>query len=669
MWYGNLGSSIKKNTYTMRRNKFNFLEIMSLHSNKKPLLISLLWKNSIFINFSKNSEGSCSYNFKIFIKKKLSSRGKSIQPLVFYLANLEYIFPSVLSLRDEENTLDNVKFLIIGNRIYFLRLKIEGNWVLFKNAGLLLNIDLSEESQINARSYIPLGFYKEVCQESGDILNYLLNEKDSNKIKFILKNNNETLLKKEGFFFSEITSNESNKTKITISMRNNLLFLSEGVKELDEKLCIFWKGWYFNYSIPSISKEIFNRFFNDFNIKFEMSFELDKIIRNSYYGGRCEIYGNPGKEDLIYHFDFNNMYGQVMLEDFPTGELKYLSNPENFDKPGFYFINAKSLKMFIPILPIKEEYDFFGNITWEKNVDLENRGLFFPNGEISGLYYSEEIKLFVQEGGLIKNISYAWIYGDNEKPIFKGFSKKLIDLRKEDNSSLWKQIIVSLYGRMGMVPKNSTAVLGDKHSYTKLIMGKDVIREVWFNDYCIAEVRENPKENVFSRVDYAAIITSKARVKLWKKLKELNDLGVKLLYCDTDSIFFSFGKETKLSLNSVDWSGGRLSKIEDAVFSLQRTYSIKIDKDEWETKISGLPRNSIDFEKFKKRFFEKEYYGLYVRKTVKNIYSSERWVTSSSIGLKTYNKRYFNIDKKKTIPPFRVEEGGPTPKMIKDPYF
>eukprot|EP00347_Sterkiella_histriomuscorum_P012325 403369026 len=94
-----------------------------------------------------------------------------------------------------------------------------------------------------------------------------------------------------------------------------------------------------------------------------MSFELDKIIRNSYYGGRCEIYGNPGKEDLIYHFDFNNMYGQVMLEDFPTGELKYLSNPENFDKPGFYFINAKSLKMFIPILPIKEEYDFFGNIT------------------------------------------------------------------------------------------------------------------------------------------------------------------------------------------------------------------------------------------------------------------------------------------------------------------
>jgi hypothetical protein len=47
----------------------------------------------------------------------------------------------------------------------------------------------------------------------------------------------------------------------------------------------------------------------------------DEYIRQSYYGGRCEIFGNPIENDVIHHFDYSGMYGQCMLEKYPHGNV------------------------------------------------------------------------------------------------------------------------------------------------------------------------------------------------------------------------------------------------------------------------------------------------------------------------------------------------------------
>lgn len=142
-----------------------------------------------FKDFTSDDNSSLSGKFRDFILKKRKISPKSL--IVFYVANLEFLFPSVLFLRDaeerEENALKDVNFLIVGNRIYFIKIKIGGDWVLFKNLGLLLNIDLSENQELGNKSYIPLGFSNKPLEVSTEVLDYLLNPKDGVRLDFMLK--------------------------------------------------------------------------------------------------------------------------------------------------------------------------------------------------------------------------------------------------------------------------------------------------------------------------------------------------------------------------------------------------------------------------------------------------------------------------------------------------
>jgi hypothetical protein len=44
--------------------------------------------------------------------------------------------------------------------------------------------------------------------------------------------------------------------------------------------------------------------FNKF-IKLNIKTEDDNLIRPAYYGGRCEVFGNPIKGDFVFHYDFS----------------------------------------------------------------------------------------------------------------------------------------------------------------------------------------------------------------------------------------------------------------------------------------------------------------------------------------------------------------------------
>jgi len=50
-------------------------------------------------------------------------------------------------------------------------------------------------------------------------------------------------------------------------------------------------------SAPSMSYNIFFKKYNNFKIENRIYIEKDSYIRNSYFGGRCEVFGNLKKNN------------------------------------------------------------------------------------------------------------------------------------------------------------------------------------------------------------------------------------------------------------------------------------------------------------------------------------------------------------------------------------
>lgn len=89
-------------------------------------------------------------------------------------------------------------------------------------------------------------------------------------------------------------------------------------------------------SAPSLALKIFSKNFNKNIIKTSYNVSYENLARKSYFGGRCEVYGNSKTEENVFHFDFSGMYAQCMLQKFPFGN-HFIDNKCNcIDKPGIY---------------------------------------------------------------------------------------------------------------------------------------------------------------------------------------------------------------------------------------------------------------------------------------------------------------------------------------------
>jgi DNA polymerase elongation subunit (family B) len=71
------------------------------------------------------------------------------------------------------------------------------------------------------------------------------------------------------------------------------------------------------------------------------------------------------------------------------------------------------------------------------------------------------------------------------------------------------------------------------------------------NNLCIIEY-EQRKNSINSLVQYASIITSRARIKLYKTITQVEKEGGRLLYCDTDSIFAAYDKNKNITRSEIN---------------------------------------------------------------------------------------------------------------------
>ena len=112
------------------------------------------------------------------------------------------------------------------------------------------------------------------------------------------------------------------------------------------------------YSASSFALKCFFKKFNNFNIRPSLKNNVDLFVREGYFGGRNEVFGNPDDGDHIYNYDFIGMYGQCMEEEFPIDEGGFEFNLTNTELPGFYDITFNSIAMQIPVLPYRDkEFD------------------------------------------------------------------------------------------------------------------------------------------------------------------------------------------------------------------------------------------------------------------------------------------------------------------------
>lgn len=391
------------------------------------------------------------------------------------------------------------------------------------------------------------------------------------------------------------------------------------------------------YSISGLALKIFLKNFNSFQIKTEKSLEFDNMLRPSYYGGRCEVFGNLKKNEKCFHFDFSGMYTNRLTEDYPVGEYEIIYKVDKIERNGFYFVEIYS-DLLLPILPYRDE---------------KSGKLLFPNGFFYGLYWCEELLLFIKNGGEIKKIHYCLKFNKFDY-VFKDFANMCNEKRKESSYSkiLWKLIPNSFIGRLGIKYENEFTLILKDNNYNPLL--HNVICDKKINNNWIVRVKEDDKCGKVGNVMYPSIITSKARILWWKSAIEVQKNGGRILYCDTDSIFAAFDKKINPvgeKHGEVFWDPSKIDTVlDDACFASSKVYSIVYNNKQI-TKIKGISKkyiNDYDFNTFKKNLKEgnkENFKTIFFEKKKLNIKISE---ISKIIDFSYYDKRIFNRDKTET---------------------
>lgn len=339
-----------------------------------------------------------------------------------------------------------------------------------------------------------------------------------------------------------------------------------------------------NRILTAAKLSVENYFKKESMVKRKINLKYDRIVRKAYFGGRTEVFGNPREEEVVLHYDWTGMYAQCMREKVLGGEIFESKMIRGIEYPGFYWIKFKQ-EMDIPVLPIKREK------------------LIFANGEFEGWYWFEEILMAVEMG--IKIISVGGMvtgqYYDNFIEEFVEVNNKIRE-KSELHKQIGKNNNNTFYGRLGMNPERLEeeiiSNLDENKKYEKIIEKNGVY------------LGYNRKEKNISNVVISASITSKARIKLYRGIKEVIKNEGRVLYTDTDSIIAAFDKKKYEVV--IDKKMGEVlfdskkedTVIEDAVFAMPKTYALKYKNGKEVVKIKGFNKTP-SFKEFKEKFYEK----------------------------------------------------------------
>jgi hypothetical protein len=180
--------------------------------------------------------------------------------------------------------------------------------------------------------------------------------------KYFNNNNEHTLFCKENSFFNfKIKALEYCFQDIMI-VKEVLTNILNIINNYDPKII---KN---SFSFSSISYKIFSKKYDTHKVcTIKNNIFEHEYFKNAYYGGRCEVFGNPLSNKIIHYFDFSGMYSQCMMEKFPIGKPSIVKNNLSVYNCGFHTIRFKC-DDYLPFLPYR------------------HKKLLFPIGEVTGTF-------------------------------------------------------------------------------------------------------------------------------------------------------------------------------------------------------------------------------------------------------------------------------------------
>lgn len=263
--------------------------------------------------------------------------------------------------------------------------------------------------------------------------------------------------------------------------------------------------------------------------KWEYDLETEDFIRQSYCGGRTEVF-KPRLEVPGFHYDINSLYPYVMKKgEYPVGKPQYTESPKvaekmytdwKKDRTGLGFINCR---VFIPQQPIPPLPVKMGKLT-------------FPCGEVYGTWTYEELEYAESECGVEILEYYCGCHFKNTFPVFERFIEvfsKMKEKASEDGNEplrTFAKLIQNVgYGYTGMRrdDKTSLAPFEDLEKYDKVCFAD---REAGF-----IEIPTDVNAE-YIQVQVASYVTSRARLVFLKGARDIIKRGGNVYYGDTDSL-------------------------------------------------------------------------------------------------------------------------------------
>lgn len=279
--------------------------------------------------------------------------------------------------------------------------------------------------------------------------------------------------------------------------------------------------------------------------------DIDEELRKYYFGGRNECMSSLGYiQAMLYYLDFTSLYPYVMQKYmYPFGKVEVLEvNTKLFKNKWFGFVKCRFRHKNHDNIPLHA-------------VVIDHK-LCFPYCDEwqESIISTEEIRYSLKyrlgyEYEYIKVYNYSKKDQYFKKPVDELYKMK-IDSQNQGNEalrSIAKIIINSLYGFFGIRYKDrdQTKIVREKcgkiktvednreNKLTGYLFSQKLIDYDHIEGYDVYKVVDSIKAD-FANVGIASMVTSYARMELYKLLRDIKLAGGNIYYMDTDSVITDY---------------------------------------------------------------------------------------------------------------------------------
>lgn len=327
-----------------------------------------------------------------------------------------------------------------------------------------------------------------------------------------------------------------------------------------------------------------------------MTSEHDRFVRQSYCGGRCEVFVAGLIQEPTYYYDFTSLYPFCALNYLPVGK-PFKVGTQHFEyrtrRLSKYSTAFWKVKVFSPKAasgnPIKAKPLFA--------IKENNKLLFRWFEDWTELYLFEPEIILARQLGLdyefepIEGLQFSC---DNfMKDVVEKIFQNKQNARKDGNDALckvWKIVINSMYGFFGLRTENRDGIeiATDKFSKWLLYMAQGKLKDMQVHGKYIV-CRAEKDIHVFDHnVAVAAAISSYSRLQLYKLIYAIENQNGKVYYCDTDSVITNLNindhptiKQEFMKDNDGEAMGMLKNEIHDKIKKVNKTHAKKVPEQDY----------------------------------------------------------------------------------------